>query len=286
MNYSYYDTNTKKAGNDINAIFPGFGENEVLAVMSPHDDDAVIGAGYAMLAAREAGAEVYVVIFCRGDAGYSTVEEKATIEAVRERETFDCYERLGIPRDHILRMHFPDFSAISHVGWELSTGKAGDMPVILRFLREKRVTRVMIPNHYHEHIDHLAAYLMSSFDVPQSGDAALVDYGVPHGVRSTLQYSVWADLDPEDALVNGRASNLRANRILLADKSVEEAIDRAIEAYVSQTEIIKSLIEARKERQTKDGRFIEVYISFECRPKMNFKPYIDWIENLSERDCG
>lgn len=282
MKYTYYDTNTCNKSYDISTIFPDFGEKEVLAVMSPHDDDAVIGAGYAMLAAQEAGAEVYVVIFCRGDAGYSTVEEKTTIEAVRERETFDCYERLGIPRDHILRMNFPDFSAISRIGWELSTGKAGDMPVLLRFLREKKVTRVMIPNHYHEHIDHLATYLMSSFDVPQSGDAALVDYGAPHGVKSTLQYSVWADLDPEDALVNGRASDLRANRILLADRSVEETIDRAIEAYVSQTEIIKGLVEARKERRTEDGRFIEVYISFDCRPKINFDPYLNWIATLSE----
>ena len=283
MKYTYYDTNTRDKSYDISTIFPDFGEKEVLAVMSPHDDDAVIGAGYAMLAAQEAGAEVYVVIFCRGDAGYSTVEEKTTIEAVRERETFDCYERLGIPRDHILRMNFPDFSAISRIGWELSTGKAGDMPVLLRFLREKKVTRVMIPNHYHEHIDHLATYLMSSFDVPQSGDAALVDYGVPHGVKSTLQYSVWADLDPEDALVNGRASDLRANRILLVDRSVEETIDRAIEAYVSQTEIIKSLVEARKERRTEDGRFIEVYISFDCRPKINFDPYLNWIANFSNK---
>ncbi len=286
MNYTYYDTNAGSASNDINAIFPGFGENEVLAVMSPHDDDAVIGAGYAMLAARDAGAEVYVVIFCRGDAGYSTVEEKTTIEAVREKETFDCYERLGIPKDHILRMNFPDFSAISHLGWELSTGKAGDMPTILRFLREKKVTRVMIPNHYHEHIDHLAAYLMSSYDVPQSGDAALVDHGDPHSVKSTLQYSVWADLDPEDALVNGRPSNLRANRILLVDKSVEKTIDWAIEAYVSQTEIIKGLVQAREERRTKDDRFIEVYIAFDCRPKMNFKPYLAWLENLSDLGCN
>ena len=280
MNYTYFDTNTKNVTNDINQIFPDFGENEVLAVMSPHDDDAIIGAGYAMLAAKDAGADVYVVIFCRGDAGYSTVEEKATIEAVREKETFDCYERLGIPRDHILRMNFPDFSAISHVGWELATEKPGDMPVILRFLREKKVTRVMIPNHYHEHIDHLATYMMSSFDTPQAGDAALVDHGTPHAVKSTLQYSVWADLDPEDAMVNGRSSALRANRILLVDKSVEEKIDDAIGAYVSQTEIIRGLVESRIERQTKDGKFVEVYIAFDCRPKISFKPYIDWIENL------
>ena len=89
MKFTYCDLNKKTVTNDINDIFPGFGKNEVLAVMSPHDDDAIIGAGYAMLAAKEAGADVYVVIFCRGDAGYSTVEEKDTIEAVREKETYD-----------------------------------------------------------------------------------------------------------------------------------------------------------------------------------------------------
>ena len=156
MKFTYCDTNTKAVSSDIDLLFPGFGKDEVLVVMSPHDDDAIIGAGYAMLAAQQAGAEVYVMIFCRGDAGYSTVEEKDTIEEVRKRETDACYGRLGIPADHIIRLNYPDFSAIGHWGWEKADGKPGDMPTILRFLREQKVTRVMIPNHYHEHIDHLA----------------------------------------------------------------------------------------------------------------------------------
>ena len=280
MKYTYCDLNTGKVTADIGLIFPDFGKDEVLAVMSPHDDDAILGAGYAMMAAKEAGADVYVVIFCRGDAGYSTVEEKDTIEAVRERETFDCYARMGIPADHILRLGFPDFSAIGNIGWQKATGEAGDMPTLLRFLRENRVTRVMIPNHYHEHIDHLAAHLMSSYDVPQAGDAALVDHGTPHAVRSTLQYSVWADLDPEDALVHGRPTNLRANRILAVDGEVEQKIDEAIEAYVSQKEVIKTLVAARKERATANGRFVEVYITFDCRPKIDFSPYVEWVEKF------
>ncbi|MBE7002554.1 MAG: PIG-L family deacetylase [Ruminococcaceae bacterium] len=280
MDFTYCNTDTKEVTKDINLLFPDFGKDEVLAVMSPHDDDAIIGAGYAMLAAQKAGADVYVVIFCRGDAGYSTVEEKETIEAVRCKETFDCYARLGIPADHILRMNYPDFSAIGNWGWEKADGKPGDMPTILRFLREKKVTRVMIPNHYHEHIDHVATYLMSSYDVPQAGDMALVDHGTPHAVRSTLQYSVWADFDPEDAMVNGRPSCLRANRILAVSADVEEKIDDAIAAYVSQEQIIKNLVASRVERKTAKGTFVEPYIAFDCRPKINLKPYIDWVEKM------
>lgn len=276
--YTYCDINERKVSKDIGTLFPGFSKDEVLLVMSPHDDDAVIGAGYAMMAAKDAGAEVYVMIFCRGDAGYSTIEEKATIEDVRKAETFDCYARMGIDADHIVRLDFPDFSAIGNCGWEKADGSEGDMPRILKFLRDKKVTRVMIPNHYHEHIDHLAAHIMSSFDVPQAGDMALVDYGVPHEVKSTIEYSVWADIDPEDALVCGRSTTLRANRMLVVDKTVEEKIDDAIAAYVSQGEIIKGLINARRERETDKEQFVEVYISFDCRPKIDFAPYVKWAQ--------
>ena len=258
MDFKYYNVDKKYVTTDISEIFPDFGDNEVLAVMSPHDDDAIIGAGYAMLAAKEAGADVYVVIFCRGDAGYSTVEEKDTIEAVREKETVECYKRLGIPADHILRLNFPDFSAFCNIGWEKADGTPGDMPRILRFFRDKKVTRVMVPNHHREHIDHTAAHIMSSFDVPQAGDAALVDHGTPHAVRSVLEYSVWADLDPQDALVSGRDATLRANRILSVSSDVEEKIDDGICAYVSQGEIIKGLVNSRAERKTRDNRYIEV----------------------------
>ncbi|MBR5542851.1 MAG: PIG-L family deacetylase [Oscillospiraceae bacterium] len=281
MKFNYFNVDKRLVNEDINTLFPDFGKEEVLAVMSPHDDDAIIGAGYAMLAAKEAGADVYVVIYCRGDAGYSTVEEKDTIEKVRVEETYACYERMGIDRDHIIRLNFADFSAIGYYGWALPDGTPGEMQKMLRFLRDKKVTRVMIPNHYHEHIDHLAAHIMSSYDAPQAGDCALVDHGTPHAVKSTLEYSVWADLDPEDALVNSRPSNIRANRILSVSSDVEGKIADAISAYASQQEIIKGLIDSRKERMTANGNFIEIYISFDCRPKLDFSPYIEWVEEMT-----
>ena len=138
----------------------------------------------------------------------------------------------------------------------------------------------MVPNHHREHIDHTAAHIMSSFDVPQAGDSALVDYGTPHPVKSVLEYSVWADLAPDDALVNGRPSNLRANRVLEVSEDVEEKIADAVFAYTSQLEIIKGLIQARKERKTKKGSYIEVYITLYCRPKIDFSPYKDFVEQI------
>ena len=51
MKFQYCSIDKNEVSCDINAIFPGFGDREVLAVMSPHDDDAILGAGYAILAA-------------------------------------------------------------------------------------------------------------------------------------------------------------------------------------------------------------------------------------------
>ncbi len=281
MAYKYCNIDTKAVSGDISVLFPDWGTDEVLLVSSPHDDDAILGAGYAIQAARDAGAEVWVMIFCRGDAGYSTVEEKPDIEARRVRETDECYARLGIPADHIVRLGFPDFSAMGYWGWRRADGQFGDMPRVLRFLREKRVTRVLIPNHYHEHIDHLAAHWMTSWDVPQAGDAALVDIGEPFPVRSTLEYSVWADLDPEDALTRGRPSDLRANRILLAGEDAEKAVIRAVSAYSSQERIIEDLVRSRGGRKAPGDRYMEVYIAFDCRPKIDMKPYVAWVvENV------
>ena len=94
MDFKYYNIDKKTVTSDINDIFPGFGKNEVLAVMSPHDDDAIIGAGYAMLAAESLGAEVYVSARRYDDIAYITVEgnkavrygSKAFFDALKNAE--------------------------------------------------------------------------------------------------------------------------------------------------------------------------------------------------------
>jgi LmbE family N-acetylglucosaminyl deacetylase len=280
--FLYCDTDIGAISEDIQTLFPGFKEDEKVCVMSPHDDDAVIGAGYAMLAAKKAGAEIFVCIFCRGDAGYSTLEHKDTIEDTRGKETSLCYGELGVPSQNIFRMGFGDFSAIGNLGWTTAAGNEGDMPRMLKFLREHKITRVIVPNHYREHIDHTAAHWMASFNAPQSGDPILVDHGTPHVVRSVLEYSVWADFDPEDAMVHGRSSDIRANRLIIAPQWAEEQIDRGVTRYSSQAKIIRDLIAGRAERSLKNGKYIEPYIAFDPRPKIDFAPYIKYVGELLE----
>ncbi|HIS04172.1 MAG TPA: PIG-L family deacetylase [Candidatus Pullichristensenella avicola] len=272
--YALLDLNTGKFDGGLETLFPGWnGAQERLCVYSPHDDDAILGAGYAMRAALDSGAQVHIFIVCSGNAGYSTVEAKDTIVETRKRETLACYAAFGIPAENIVFLDFSDFSALSSLGWQVAPDREGHFHRTIAELRARKITRILAPNHYREHIDHIAASMMAAYDAPQCGDAMAVDWGEPTPVLSVAEYSVWADLDPEDALLHKRDPHLRANTVLVAAPEVEECVCNGIRQYASQQEIIAGLIEQRQERRLGDGRYVEVYLRFDPRPKLDFSPY-------------
>lgn len=275
----YFDINAAKASKDISVFFPNWkDEKESVAVFSPHDDDALIGAGYAICAALENHANVFVFIFCKGDAGYSRLELKEKIVGIRQKETYAAYEKLGVPQENIIYMGYSDFSVWGNVGWKVGDGLQGTFHPVVKMLREKRITRLLIPNHYREHIDHTAVHWIGGYDAPQAGDPVLVDWAAPNVVESVVEYSVWADLSPQDALVNGRDTSLRANWMLVADAAVEKKIADGIYAYESQGAIIENLVKNREGRRTSGGAYIEVYLAFDPRPPIPLKPYIEFFE--------
>lgn len=280
--YDCLDVDARKWGT-LETLFPGWkGAEESVCVFSPHDDDAILGCGYAMRAALDAGARVTVIVVCDGGCGYSTPAEKDGIVERRQRETLECYGEFGIPEGDVLFLGFPDFSAIQYVGRVLDeSGREGHFRKTITEMRERRVTRILAPNHYHEHLDHLAAYLIAAFDSPQVGDAHSVDWAEPHAVVSTAQYSVWAELDPEDALLKGREDRgLRADVVMAAGAEVEDCVMRGIRRYASQEAIIADLVEQRRARLLPDGRFLEVYRRFDPRPKLSYEPYKKLIASL------
>ena len=280
MSVSFFDVNEKRTGG-LEVLFPGWnGLDERICVYSPHDDDAIIGAGYVMRAAMDAGAEVHVIIACDGACGYSTPEEKDGIVERRRRETLDCYRTFGIPEKNVMFLSYPDFSAMQYVGRILDPSREGHFRTTITELRKRRITRILAPNHYHEHIDHFATFLMASYDAPQAGDEHSVDWASPYPVRSVAQYSVWAEMDPEDALVTGRDVRLRGDTVAIAEVSDEEKVMDGIRRYPSQAAIISSLVEQRKARLLPDGRFIEVYRRFDPRPKFNFSPYKELLSKI------
>ncbi|MFQ6000358.1 MAG: PIG-L family deacetylase [Anaerolineae bacterium] len=271
--FSYYNLRARMKSDQIDLLFPGWeAGNERVAVICPHDDDGLLGAGYALLAALANEAEVYPFILCNGCAGYSTPEEKESIVERRKDETVRAYQALGISARNIIRFDYPDFSLLPNIGWLMPWGKEGTFPRSLQMMRELRITRLLVPNGYREHVDHEAAYRIGAYDGPQVGDNILADWGGAPPIKSFLQYAVWGDLSPEDALVTGSDLTLRGNRAILARLGVEETVQKGIREFRSQERVVEGLIEARKGRR-RGEQVIEVYLAFDPRPSLDYAPY-------------
>jgi len=280
--FRYVDFDRRALSPEIATLFPDWvpGDERVM-VFCPHDDDGPLGAGYAILAAQANGGEVFVGIFCDGWAGYSTPAEASTIVAQRAEETVQAYAQLGIAADHILRLNYPDFGLWPRIGWRLPDDRPGTMAQTVPALRRLRITRLLVPNGYREHIDHEATYRIGAYDGPQAGDAILAEHGPASPIRSFAQYAVWADLSPEDALVQGRPAYLRANRAIVAPPSVEETITAAVRCWASQQQVIAGIMAARRAHRVRHGRAVELYLAFDPRPTLDYTPYHALIAQIS-----
>lgn len=280
--FTFYDLRARVRSTDISLLFSGWEQGaERVAVLSPHDDDGVLGAGYALLAAQAFGAEVYVFILCDGRAGYTSLEEKDGIVARRKAEAYSAYGELGVPRERILRFDYPDFSLHPFLGWHLPGGEVGAFARHLRSLRSLGITRLLLPNGYREHIDHEATYRLGAYDAPQAGDPILPDWGRGQKIRSTIVYAVWGDFSPEDALVAGQDTVIRANRAVSATDNIEQLVVRSIRCFKSQGRIIEDLVAGRQQRRNRlRDRSIELYLSFDPRPALSYAPYHGVLEAM------
>lgn len=281
--FLFYDLWKRKRLPTIEGIFPSWSDREVVVVFSPHDDDALLGAGYLLQAAQHFGAQTYVVIVCDGCGGYTTLEEKERIVEIRKEETGKAYSKIGIPDSHIIRIDFPDFSLRPSIGWKMPWGGTGTMEKTLKILRNIEATRLVLPNPYREHIDHEATYIMGAWDGPQAGDPIMPDYGRPQlPIKSYLEYSVWSRFSPFHALAARQDPEISANVAVGVTQDVENQVITALSEYKSQGKIISNLIEQRQERKVEDNLFIELYVSFEARPKFDFSPYAALVKSINE----
>jgi LmbE family N-acetylglucosaminyl deacetylase len=281
--FFYYDLRKRIRGSDIELIFPNWqSREEVLVVLSPHDDDAVLGAGYVTLAALANGASVYVIIFCDGRAGYSSIRAKPHIVETRRTEAVAAYGLLGLDEGHLIRFDYPDFSVRNYLGWVLPDGREGIFPRSVRILRELNATRLLIANGYREHVDHSAVALVGMWDGPQAGDPVLVDWGSPQRVKTFFTYAVWGRLSSEDALVSRESDlDVRGNRLVSVNDDVEGKIRQSIKQFRSQARVIEAIIQVRKGRKVGD-RFIEPYLEFDPRPSSCLSPYAERIGEIDE----
>ena len=273
----FVDFRTASRTKDIGVLFPGWTAGERVAFFSPHDDDIALGAGYLVLAVAAAGGVADIVIFSRGDAGYSAAEEKRTIVATRRAEALAAYGHLGVPAENVHFFDLPDLSLMTYVNRHVP-GAEGVLDKMLRLLRGRRVSRVVLPNPNLENWDHTAVFNLGVYGAPQAGDPILADLGEPFPVQTFLAYAVWSDFEPA-----GWASSVRADAGILATRDEEARVTKALAAFASQTRVMSATVAHERDKRRFADHFLELYRRTELRQPVDHRPYFELLKKMKPR---
>jgi LmbE family N-acetylglucosaminyl deacetylase len=265
----FIDFAARRRGGDPGLVFPGWAPGETVAFFSPHDDDAVLGAGCLIQAVVAAGGIPLVLVFCRGDAGYSTIEAKATIVAVRREETRRAYASLGVAESDILSFGVPDFVLLETLV-RRPVDPLGEslFDRLIAVLRSRRVSRIVFSSGHREHADHTAVSWHALYTAPQAGDPILADLGPPSPIRGFLAYAVWSDFEP-----SGDPARPAADKGLLADEAAEMRVRASLAEFVSQGEILRRTVAARRDDRKAEGGYLELYRTYDIRRPIEAAPY-------------
>ncbi len=157
--------NERRVGHNLSSVSRTWqGKDEKFVFVSPHDDDAVIGGGLVMQLALKENVPVYILIVTDGSMGYCSEEERETISEIRKRETYECYQSLGIEKDHIIWLGFPDCRLNFYRGrrpvedgqkeYGVFEGHTGLQNAFTYYLRQIRPSQCFVPTSSDLHPDH------------------------------------------------------------------------------------------------------------------------------------
>jgi len=233
------------------------GSRETWLFVSPHDDDVPLGAGLWMQAAAQAGIDVRVLIVTDGSMGYCTLEQRDSISEIRRGETYESYEILGVGRDHVAYIGYPDGGLYTYCGrrkakpGEPNTqGYVGLANAFTHHLRQVRPARVFVPTIADLHPDHQITNSELMICLFHAAGTIWPELGAPlEQVPKAYELAVYCDFPQPPQL------ELRAEA-----KHFEKKL-QSIAAYRSQTQI---------------GRLVDIIRSagpFEYVRELNFRFY-------------
>jgi LmbE family N-acetylglucosaminyl deacetylase len=135
-------------------------------MISPHDDDAVLGAGLLIQLAKREKVPVHILIVTDGSMGYCSLDEKDSIADIRRNESYECYQSLGIPKKNIIWLGFPDCQISNHRGRYPAAsndpvsinGFTGLQNAFTYHLRKIQPTQCFLPTWNDLHPDHRIIY--------------------------------------------------------------------------------------------------------------------------------
>lgn len=181
-------------------------------VVSPHDDDGVVGCGGFI---ANLPVPPFVVIASDGRLGYHSVAERNGFAGEREREALAAYGRIGVPPDRIRFLRYPDMSVRNYQNWETLNGRPGAYQELFRVIRDCRPATVFLPSDLDFHPDHKVIAEAGIVACVQAGETLMPELGPPTTIRRIYAYQVWEPL-PEPVCVfalDGRLASLKRSAI-------------------------------------------------------------------------
>jgi len=214
-------------------------KKEHFLMISPHDDDAVLGAGLLIQLAKRENVPVHILIVTDGSMGYCSVDEKDSIAQIRRNESFECYQSLGVPREHIVWLGFADCRLNDCRGRRPAQtdsplargGFTGLQNSFTYHLRKIKPTQCFLPTSNDLHPDHRIIYDEFLISLFHAAGNIWPELGKPLGkVPYVNTYAVYCDFAAPPTLRMRTPTSYLENKL------------KAIAAFRSQKQI-SSLIE-------------------------------------------
>jgi LmbE family N-acetylglucosaminyl deacetylase len=232
--------NERRAGSHLADVSQTWqGKKQHFLMISPHDDDAVLGAGLLIQLAKRENIPVYILIVTDGRMGYCSEDEKDSISEIRRNESYECYQSLGVPKKNIIWLGFPDCRLNNYRGRGPANSKeplaikgyTGLQNAFTYHLRKIRPTQCFLPTWNDLHPDHRIIYEELLISLFHAAGNIWPEIGTPlSSVPYVHTYAFYCDfLEPP---------TLR----MRTPKSYLEKKLKAISAFRSQKQI-SSLIE-------------------------------------------
>lgn len=178
-------------------------------MVSPHDDDALIGCGGLIQALSH---KPLIVIVTDGHLGYHKIEHKRSLVGIRKREALAAYAKLRIPEENLFFFEYPDMSLRNYQNWVTIDGRDGGYQKLFRVLRQFQPQTVFLPSERDFHPDHRASFDLGWVAAFQARDTLMPDLGSPAPIQRIYVYQVWEPLEVAThrfSLPDGMASNKR-----------------------------------------------------------------------------
>jgi LmbE family N-acetylglucosaminyl deacetylase len=234
--------------------------------VSPHDDDLCLSCGLLMQQAVAEGINVQVLVVTDGRMGYCTLEQRDTIVNIRRNETYESFALLGIPKENIDYVGYPDGSLTTLCGRRKALpndevkaieGYVGLQNAFTYHLRRTRATRVFVPTNADLHPDHQVTHNELMICLFHAAGTIWPELGQPLAdVPKVYELAVYCDFPaPPQLQIQG---NPNAFEKKLA----------SIAAYRSQTQIARLVETIRQAGPTEYVR----ELNFRFYSPNNYKP--------------